>query len=56
VTTGASDATNIEIKEGVQPGEKLIIMSASPIKDGAKVRIGGAGGPGGARRGGSGGS
>lgn len=45
VTTGASDATNIEIKDGVQPGEKLIIMSASPIKDGAKVRIGGAGGP-----------
>jgi membrane fusion protein (multidrug efflux system) len=41
VTLGASDADSIAITQGVQPGERVVIMSATPIKDGQPVRIGG---------------
>jgi HlyD family secretion protein len=56
VVLGASDAAGIAIKSGVQPGERVIVLSAAPVRDGQVVRIGGgrsrggAGGPGGARR------
>ncbi len=39
VTTGASDANNIAIMQGVQPGEKVVTLSAMPLKDGQAVRI-----------------
>ncbi|HEY3268186.1 MAG TPA: efflux RND transporter periplasmic adaptor subunit [Armatimonadota bacterium] len=41
VTTNASDAAGIAISSGVEPGEKVVVMSASPLKDGQKVRVGG---------------
>ena len=43
VTTGISDATHIEIKSGVEPGEEVVAGSYTAIsrklKDGAKVMI-----------------
>jgi hypothetical protein len=39
VTTGASDAANIEIVRGVQPRERVVVLSYSPVKDGQKVKI-----------------
>ncbi len=47
VVTGASDSKGVAILQGVQPGEKVITLSAMPIKDSQAVRIGGAGRPGG---------
>lgn len=41
VTTGANDANGIAITSGLQEGEKIVTMSASPLKDGQKVRLGG---------------
>jgi RND family efflux transporter MFP subunit len=41
VTLGASDADSIAITQGVQPGERVVTMSAAPVKDGQTVRIGG---------------
>jgi RND family efflux transporter MFP subunit len=46
VTLGASDADGIAISEGLQPGERVVVMSATPVRDGQVVRIGG-GRPGG---------
>lgn len=51
VIPGASDASNIQIISGVQPGDKVVTISAGPLKDGALVRTGGrkgqrGGGPG----------
>ena len=37
VTTGASDPLNIEITSGVKAGDKVVRLSYSPLKDGAKV-------------------
>lgn len=50
VKVGASDAANVQILEGVNPGDKVVILSYQPIKDGAKVtpnegRPGRGGGP-----------
>lgn len=41
VTIGASDAAWIQITNGIQPGERVVTMTANPIKDGGKVRLGG---------------
>lgn len=43
VTVGASDPSGIAITSGVQSGEKVVIMSSVPVKDGATVRISGEG-------------
>jgi hypothetical protein len=55
VTLGASDADGIAIKSGVQPGERVVVLSAAPVRDGQVVRIGG-GRPRGGKRGGAAGS
>lgn len=52
VKLGASDADGIVVTEGVQPGERVVIMSAIPVRDGQVVRIGG-GRPRGGKRGGA---
>ena len=49
VSLGSSDAAGIAIASGVRAGEQVVTLSSSPVKDGQKVRIGAAGGPGGAR-------
>jgi HlyD family secretion protein len=41
VTTGASDAAGIAVLDGVQSGEKVITLSAMPVRDGQTVRPGG---------------
>ncbi|HZT40768.1 MAG TPA: efflux RND transporter periplasmic adaptor subunit [Chthonomonadaceae bacterium] len=46
VTTGAQDPSIIQITSGVQPGDKVVTLSAIPLRSGQTVRIGGAG-PGG---------
>ncbi len=43
VSVGAQDAVGIAIESGVRPGERVVIMSASPIRDGQTVRTGGSG-------------
>ena len=48
VTTGASDDNGVAILSGVSPGEKVVTVNASTLKDGATVVVGGLGGPGGA--------
>ena len=40
VTTGAADATYIQV-DGLQAGEKVVIMSATALKEGKAVRTGG---------------
>ncbi len=40
VTLGASDPAGIAIIQGVQPGEKVVTLSALPIKDGQSVHVG----------------
>jgi RND family efflux transporter MFP subunit len=49
VQVGTSDASDIAIVEGVEPGEKVITLSADPVKNGQKVRLN-AGGRGGKRK------
>jgi RND family efflux transporter MFP subunit len=39
VETGASDAKNIEIKSGINVGDRVIVISYRSIKDGTKVTI-----------------
>jgi len=39
VTPGASDAHYIAIIRGVRPGEKIVVLSAAPLKDGQTVRV-----------------
>ena len=41
VVLGTDDADYIAIKTGVQPGEKVIVTSAFPVRDGQMVRTGG---------------
>jgi len=43
VSVGAQDAKGIAIESGVRPGEKVVTMSASPVRDGQVVRTGGPG-------------
>lgn len=49
VTTGISDDNFIAVDYGLKPGDKVVTLSAFPVKDGAKVLIAG-----GKRRGGHG--
>ncbi len=39
VTTGLTDAGNVEITDGIQEGEQVVIMGQSGLKDGNKVRV-----------------
>ena len=43
VVVGLDDADYIAIKSGVQPGERVITMSAFPVRDGQVVNAGGGG-------------
>lgn len=50
VTTGVADDNYTAIEQGLQPGQKVVILSATPVRDGAAVRTSGKrppGGPGG---------
>jgi membrane fusion protein (multidrug efflux system) len=38
VKTGGSDAQSIEILDGLQPGDRVVALTYSPIKDGQQVR------------------
>jgi RND family efflux transporter MFP subunit len=40
VTTGASGTDVVAITQGIKPGEKVVVMSASPVKEGQLVRAG----------------
>ncbi len=40
VVTGLSNATFISIGQGVQAGEKVVTLSAYPLKDGQRVQLG----------------
>ena len=42
VKTGPEDSLGVSISEGLQPGEKVVILSQNLLKDGQKVRTGGA--------------
>lgn len=60
VKVGATDGAKVLILEGVKPGEKVVTLSYSPVRDGGKVtlsggREGGGSGGGGARGSGPGG-
>lgn len=46
VTTGASDDSFIAIERGVNLGDRVVTMSAFPVRDGATVLSGGKGKPG----------
>lgn len=50
VTLGASDTNNDQVTQGVQPGEKVVTLSAIPLKEGQAVRVGGEGGHSGSNR------
>jgi len=39
VKTGKVDARGIQVLSGIQPGEKVIVLSYSPVKPGSKVNI-----------------
>ncbi len=43
VETGAEDAAGVQIREGVRVGDQVITLTNAPVKDGQKVRPGGAG-------------
>jgi HlyD family secretion protein len=43
VTLGASDTDHIAVTQGLQPGERVVTLSATPLKDGQVVRVGGGG-------------
>ncbi|MDE2127507.1 MAG: efflux RND transporter periplasmic adaptor subunit [Armatimonadetes bacterium] len=49
VTTGDSDSSNVEVTSGLAPGDRVVVMSAAPVKDGSAVKISG-GSPGGSRK------
>jgi len=54
VTTGASDNNFTSIDQGLNPGDKVVTLSAMPVRDGATVLSGGKGGrPGGKPGGGA---
>ncbi|MCC6485230.1 MAG: efflux RND transporter periplasmic adaptor subunit [Armatimonadetes bacterium] len=40
VSLGASDAADVAITNGLEPGQRVIVLSAQPVKDGQKVRTG----------------
>ncbi|HEY0868598.1 MAG TPA: efflux RND transporter periplasmic adaptor subunit, partial [Fimbriimonas sp.] len=45
VELGVSDDKYVQIRSGVKPGEKVVTMSVSPVRDGQTVRQPGQGGP-----------
>ncbi len=47
VETGAEDPKVVAITQGVLPGEKVVVLSQNPVKDGQKVQSGGGGQKGG---------
>jgi HlyD family secretion protein len=51
VKTGATDAAGIQILDGVKPGDKVVTLSFTPVRDGQEVNVGGGGRPGGGGRG-----
>lgn len=57
VVLGTTDGKQDEIKSGVNPGDQVVVLAYSPVKDGQTVSLpgsGGGGGPGGGSSGGSG--
>ena len=44
VVVGSSDTDIIQIRDGVSSGDRVVVLSYSQVKDGAKVREGDAGG------------
>ncbi|HVT13729.1 MAG TPA: efflux RND transporter periplasmic adaptor subunit [Fimbriimonadaceae bacterium] len=56
VKLGVSDDKGDQILEGVQPGEKVVILTYSPLKDGQQVTMGSPGGASGKGSGGRSGS
>jgi RND family efflux transporter MFP subunit len=55
VVIGATDGKFLEIKSGVAPGDKVVVLSYMPVRDGQTVMLPGAGGKGGGTAGGQGG-
>ena len=53
VTTGAEDTSYVAIEQGVSPGDRVVVMSSFPVRDGQVVSTGG-GRPGRGRPGGRG--
>ena len=41
ITLGVSDPKGFEVLSGLQPGEKVVILSGAPVRDGTKVRVAG---------------
>ncbi len=41
VKTGAEDPAGIAVTEGLQPGEKVVTLSQTPLKEGQAVKVGG---------------
>ncbi|MBI3945222.1 MAG: efflux RND transporter periplasmic adaptor subunit, partial [Armatimonadetes bacterium] len=41
VVVGESDAQGVAIREGLRPGEKVVVMAAGRVRDGQEVRVGG---------------
>lgn len=41
VVLGASDPAGYAVRSGVQPGEKVVVLSAAPVRDGVTVRVSG---------------
>lgn len=41
VKIGASDPQGYQITEGIEPGEKVVVMSSGPLKPGQEVKTGG---------------
>jgi multidrug efflux pump subunit AcrA (membrane-fusion protein) len=51
VTLGESDDKMVQIKTGLEAGDKVVALSYTPLKDGQKVRLPGQGREGQGRRG-----
>jgi RND family efflux transporter MFP subunit len=54
VTLGLEEPNRIEITDGLTEGEAVVTTGASALRDGARVLVAGAGGPGGGARAGGG--
>ena len=39
MTVGSEDKDYVQITGAIQPGDKVVILSASPVKDGQTVRV-----------------
>jgi membrane fusion protein (multidrug efflux system) len=54
VTLGLEEPNRIEVTDGLNEGDAVVTTGASALRDGARVLVAGAGGPGGSGRAGSG--